>query len=233
MKNNKKQDNNNYQSLNDETIFPKENGTLNYINQQIKQLKKIYKKNIKTQVQDNKNSLEINKNLSKQNKEFATKNSSEIIFNNIENHIKTLLTENTKLKNDKLTALAELENNIRINRNERQDLLKYASYKFASELIPVLDNFNRALSMQNKSEDTQKFLDGFKMIMNHIQLVFKKEGILEIQTKIGDVFNSEIHNAVELKEVEKAKTGTIAEVLLKGYYLHDRILRPTSVIVVK
>ncbi len=157
----------------------------------------------------------------------------EQILINLEKQINNLVLENDRLYADKLKALADLENNKRMINNELSDVKKYGILNFVKNLLPALDNFERALLVNNVTPEVTNFLLGFNMIMKSIKNVFNAAGVEEIATKIGDPFNSNIHVGIEVLETKQQKSGTIIKILQKGYKIHDRIIRPVSVNVEK
>lgn len=159
--------------------------------------------------------------------------SSDRIFDNLEEQINILILENSRLRADKLKALADLENSKRMMNQEIINMKKFGLTKFVSDLLPVLDNFERAVSVSNESKEVKSFLLGFQMIYKTIKQIFQKDDIEEINVKIGDPYNSHIHNAIEVIETKNAKPNTIIKILQKGYKIKDRVLRPASVNVAK
>jgi len=96
-----------------------------------------------------------------------------------------------------------------------------------TELLPIIDNFNRAINMFSEKEFSQdKWLDGIKQIKREFEKFLNDFGVKEIVAKIGDEFNPEYHEAVEVVEGEE---GKIVEILQNGYILNKKILRPTRV----
>ncbi len=217
------------------------------IKKQIDELRKIFKKNSKKQTPATKMKEEISKNkiLNSEEKieilqnftdsDFEKKldSKSKRILDNIENQINVLLLENTRLREDRLKALANLENSKKAMNVEIIELRKYKAENFIKNLLPVIDNFERAISIPNNSPEVKNFLLGFSMIMSTIKNVFTLEGVQELDTKIGDIFNSDIHSAVEITTYKTVPSGTISKILNKGYKLHERVIRPTMVNVEK
>lgn len=167
--------------------------------------------------------------------QVASKSKAEQVLDNLENELNLLMLENVRLREDKLKALADLENGRKLLVTELNDYKKYSNLSFARELLPAVDNFDRALqfNVNNASNEVKNFLLGFKMIQKSLADALVKADVLEIPTKIGDQFNSHIHECLEAVESNGQPSGTIVKINQKGYKLHDRIIRPVSVNVVK
>lgn len=140
------------------------------------------------------------------------------------------LEKSLKDANDKfLRTLAEYDNYRK--RSVREKEQAYADSKAAvlTELLPVLDNFERAAG--NKDASLEDYQKGIDMIFNQFTEIFKKQGA-ESFGEAGDVFDPNIHSAVMHLEDENQPENTVAEVFSKGYKLGDKILRPAVVKVV-
>ncbi len=174
-----------------------------------------------------KHNFEINN--TNNNKGNVQNNKIKFILENLENQVNLLLSENNRLRQEKLKALADLENYKKMLNQEFDEFKKYSIVSFVKNLLPALDNFERALLVQNVSESAKNFLTGFEFINKNIKDVFYKNGIIEIPVKIGDEYNSHIHEAIEIIETKQHKPGTIIKILSKGYKLHDRVIKPVTV----
>lgn len=155
------------------------------------------------------------------------------VIEDLESEIDLLLKDNTRLREEKLSVLAEGENLKKRLHDELTHIKKYRAAGIAEKLLPALDNFERALQVQNVSPEVKNFLTGFEMIYKLIKLSFGEEGISEIDVKVGDSFDSNLHSAIEIVETKTVKSGRITKILQKGYKLHDRVLRHASVEVEK
>lgn len=144
------------------------------------------------------------------------------------------LAEKTALAEDyynrMLRCQADFDNFRRRTRQEREDLLKYASEKLIIELLPVLDNFERALAAaDNQGQD---FASGVQMIHRQMQDVLAKEG-LQVIAAVGEEFDPNRHEAVMQVESNDLVENTVAEEMLKGYMLQGKVIRPAMVKVAK
>ena len=133
-----------------------------------------------------------------------------------------------ELKDQLLRNAAELENFKRRMNEERAREVKYRSQSIVTNIIPEIDNFERALSSTVEDENTKTFLTGFKMI--HAQLVdaLKQEGVEVIEAE-GVAFDPTVHQAVMQEAVEGVESGMVLQELQKGYKLKDRVIRPSMV----
>ncbi|WP_246281069.1 nucleotide exchange factor GrpE [Saccharibacillus qingshengii] len=111
---------------------------------------------------------------------------------------------------------------------EKEELGKYASSKLISELVPVIDNFSRALDTTPEGENAESFVKGVKMIYRQFENVLQAEGLTAMET-VGQPFNPEFHQAVMTVESDEFEEGIVVEELQKGYMLKDKVLRPAMV----
>ncbi|HSH36568.1 nucleotide exchange factor GrpE [Schnuerera sp.] len=112
---------------------------------------------------------------------------------------------------------------------DKEKIYTYAAEEIMTELLPILDNFDRAL---DNAEEKDSFFEGVKMIYDQILKVLTDNGLKEIDC-IGENFDPNFHHAVFMEEVEDKEEGTVLEVLQKGYLLNDKVIRPSMVKVAK
>lgn len=136
--------------------------------------------------------------------------------------------------NQYLRAVADLDNFRKRAARERQDAGRYASEALLTKLLPVLDSLDRALSAAEGADDgAQNALrEGVQMVRNQFLTAMTEAGLEEVDAA-GQVFDPTLHEAVSTAEVEGVEEGQVVEQLRKGYRLHDRLLRPASVIVAR
>ncbi len=130
-----------------------------------------------------------------------------------------------------LLSLAEMENLRKRLENEKMDFIKYKASSFIYEILPTVDMFEQALSAKNVSEETKNWLLGFEMILANLKNALNLEGVKEILVKKDDEFDGNLHHAFEEIETDKVSPGKILEIKQKGYKIHDRLLRPATVVV--
>jgi len=142
------------------------------------------------------------------------------------------LNDLVKEEQDKFLRLfAEFENYKRRTSKERLDLYKTASQELMTALLPIIDDMHRASGEFNKSDD-KSIVEGFSLIKNKFNEVLKSQGLTQIEVKKGDVFDSEIHEAITQIPAESNKMkGKIVDVTENGYKLGDKIIRYPKVVV--
>lgn len=141
------------------------------------------------------------------------------------------LNENLNQEKDKyLRLFAEFENFKKRTAKERIELFKTAGQEVIGSILPVLDDFDRAID-QTPDED-KKPIEGFVLIKNKLEDVLKSNGLNATQTKVGDIFDAEIHEAITLiPAADETQKGKIIDVTEKGYQLGDKIIRFPKVVV--
>ena len=145
----------------------------------------------------------------------------------LKKEIEELQKEINKLKNDYALAYADTENMRKRLMQEAETTRKYRIQSFALEILPVIDNFERALA-QEMTKENEAFYKGIEMIYKQLIETLKKEGVTEIETE-GKEFDPNFHQAIMMEKVEGVKPGIVTQVLQKGYMLKDRILRASMV----
>jgi molecular chaperone GrpE len=142
----------------------------------------------------------------------------------------TLKNELEKEKDKFLRLFAEFENYKRRTSKERVELFKTASQDVIVAMLPVLDDFDRALNEINKAKD-KELLKGVELINNKFRETLRAKGLEQMEVKKGDTFDSEIHEAITQIPAPKDKLkGKIVDVVEKGYKLGDRIIRYPKVV---
>lgn len=127
-----------------------------------------------------------------------------------------------------LRAQADFDNFRRRTQKEKEELAQYATSKLVTELLTVLDNFERALVTTPGSPESEAFVKGVNMIFRQLDGVLKSEGLTAMET-VGQPFNPEYHQAIMQVESEEYEEGIVTEEVQKGYLLKDRVLRPAMV----
>lgn len=127
-----------------------------------------------------------------------------------------------------LRAQADFDNFRRRTVKEKEELAQYASSKLVTELLPVLDNFERALAAAQTGNEEQSFVKGVDMIFRQLTQVLEQEGV-KAMNAVGEPFNPEFHQAIMQVESEEHEEGIVVEEVQKGYMLKDRVLRPAMV----
>ncbi|KUO73406.1 MAG: molecular chaperone GrpE [Desulfosporosinus sp. BRH_c37] len=123
---------------------------------------------------------------------------------------------------------ADFDNYRKRTQKEKTELIKYASERLVGELLPVLDNFDRAVSAAKVNPDFTSFSQGVEMILRQMQTALSKEG-LKAMDAVGQPFDPNLHEAVLRVASEEHPENTVVEELQKGYYLKEKVLRPCMV----
>ena len=149
-----------------------------------------------------------------------------------EDDIQKLKEEIESLKDQRLRAIAELENLRKRAEKDQSDALKYGIANFAKEIINIGDNIERAkssISEDVKSNDSIKsVVEGIDLIAQSTLSTFEKIGIKKIES-LNEKFDHNLHQAMMEIEKDDCEPGTIVQELIPGYILHDRLLRPAMV----
>jgi molecular chaperone GrpE len=136
-----------------------------------------------------------------------------------------LRAENQQLKDRYLRTLADFENFRKRNEREKADFFRHALGAILKDILPVLDNFDRALE---HAEEGDEFHKGVLLIYKQLYDMLQKHGLKPID-ETGVHFDPNIHEAVIREEDDSVPSHSVTAVLQKGYFLHDRLLRPALV----
>lgn len=144
------------------------------------------------------------------------------------------LREDLAKEKDKFLRLfAEFENFKRRTSKERMDMFKTAGQEIMISLLPVLDDFDRALKELAKSDDIETF-KGVELIRVKLRETLRSKGLEEVEVKAGDSFDAEVHDAItQIPAPEKKLKGKIVDVIERGFKLGERIIRHPKVVVGK
>lgn len=144
------------------------------------------------------------------------------------------LREDLAKEKDKFLRLfAEFENFKRRTSKERMDMFKTAGQEIITSLLPVLDDFDRALKELAKSEDKEMF-KGVELIRVKLRETLKSKGLEEVEVKAGDSFDAEVHDAItQIPAPNKKLKGKIVDVIERGFKLGERVIRHPKVVVGK
>ncbi len=140
--------------------------------------------------------------------------------------------EAEKFKNDFLYLRAEFENYKRHAIKERSDLMKYAGERMAKDLLSIVDNFDRAMSIEVKPETIDNFVKGMEMTSKELKTLLEKHGIKEVPSE-KQPFDPAIHEALGSEPTDKLEDGHVLRVFEKPYKYHDKILRVGRVIIAR
>jgi molecular chaperone GrpE len=145
-----------------------------------------------------------------------------------EQKIAELQAKLDETENKMLRAQADFDNFKRRSRLDQEAAQKYRAQSLVSEMIPALDNFERALQIEADNDQTKSLLQGMNMVYNQLVQALKNEGVEAINS-VGEQFDPHLHQAVMQIEDENYESNSVVEELQKGYKLKDRVIRPAMV----
>jgi len=155
------------------------------------------------------------------------------------NHECSCDNDDNKL-NDAYNKISELEDKLirgnadMVNFRKRKEeevskMLKFCNEDLVKELLPILDNFERAISMEDMQDEAElKFMEGFRMVYSHLQNVMEKFDVKMIDGN-NKPFDPIYHNAIMTEKIDGVEPGMVIDVLQKGYLLKDKVIRPAMV----
>ena len=129
-----------------------------------------------------------------------------------------------------MRLMAEFQNFKKRVAKEKSDIHAYANEKIVGDILPVLDNFERALDAEGG--DLEAYAKGMQLIFEQLKKALENAGLEEIKA-MDEEFDPNVHNAVMTDNLEEKEDGTITKVLQKGYKLKDKVIRPSMVAVNK
>ena len=146
--------------------------------------------------------------------------------------LEALEKERDELKDNNLRIHAETENFKKRLIREKDDFAKYSNEKVVKELLPIVDNLERAVTHAKEAGESGAFLEGVEMTLNLFGQTLEKIGVTPVAS-IGETFNPEKHEAVQQIESADHEPNIIVSEFQKGYMLNARLIRPAMVIVSK
>lgn len=167
-------------------------------------------------------------NSTKNTKNTATKKSKQ---DDLQNQIDELTSNVEKEKDQFLRLFAEFENYKKRTSKERLELFKTASQEVVTALLPIVDDFERALTEMEKSENEDQ-TQGIKLIYNKLTDTLQNQGLVKMEVGQGDDFDAELHEAItQIPAPEDKLKGKIVDVVGTGYKLGEKIIRYPKVVV--
>ena len=149
----------------------------------------------------------------------------------LEKEIEQLKADKAELNDRFLRLFSEFDNYKKRVNKEKLDLLSTASEKVLVSLLPVIDDFERAIAANEKAENIDSIKEGFNLIYNKLLQIMKRFDVEEIQAK-GEEFNTDFHEAVTHFPAQKEEDkGKVIDVTEKGYKLKDKVIRYAKVVV--
>lgn len=150
------------------------------------------------------------------------------VIESYKEEVAKLETENEALNNQILRAKADYENLRRRTNDEKIAARKYRAQELIENILPVLDNFERALDTSIDNDETKALQQGMEMVYRQLVDALQKEGVEEIQA-VGESFDPNVHQAVMQEASDDYESNVVIDVLQKGYQLNGRVVRPAMV----
>lgn len=189
---------------------------------------------VNEEVQENTDNLsEKEENTDKNRKNIFSrkKDKDKTKVQELEKEIEQLKAEKAELNDRFLRLFSEFDNYKKRVSKEKLDLISTASEKVLVSLLPVIDDFERAIAANEKVEDINAIKEGFNLIYNKLVQMMKRFDVEEIQAK-GEEFNTDFHEAVTHFPAQKEEDkGKVIDVTEKGYKLKDKVIRFAKVVV--
>jgi molecular chaperone GrpE len=177
-----------------------------------------------TEVTSSENNQESNQDSTSEFNEAEGEETAETSLEKLE---KAVASEQDKF----LRLFAEFENYKKRTSKERMDLFKTANQEVIIAMLPVLDDFERAMKELSKEQDSELY-KGVSLIQNKFIGVLKNKGLEEVVVSAGDTFDSEMHDAItQIPAPDKKMKGKVIDVIEKGFQLGDKIIRHPKVVV--
>ena len=134
-----------------------------------------------------------------------------------------------ELEKEKQYSAAEIVNLRQRYARERNTLVKFSSMNLASKILPVLDNLEKAISIEDN--ESEKFIEGVNMTLKSLRSTLENEGVQKIEAR-DKLFDPSFMEAIAVIPTPEGKeSGSVVEIVEEGYMFHDRVLRPVKVIV--
>lgn len=173
---------------------------------------------------------EVNSNLEANVEEME--NDKEINLEEILEKYNNKIAEYEELSNRYVRLQADFNNFKKRTEKEKESLYQYASQEIITSLLPVMDNFDRALKVDAKETNVENLYKGVEMVHKQLIESLQANGLEEINS-VGEKFDPNYHHAVAQEESEEYEENVVIEVFLKGYKVKDKVIRPSMVKVSK
>ena len=150
----------------------------------------------------------------------------------LDKQLEEIVAERDELKNRLMRSAADLENFRKRKEREKEELRRYGSDRLVLEILPAVDNLERALEHASKTEEGSTIADGVRMVLRQLLAGLDKHGVKGFSSH-HERFDPQRHEAIQQIETTEHETGTVMQEFQKGYFLHERLLRPALVVVAK
>ena len=173
--------------------------------------------------ENNKSNEDIQKAKKKAVKKRNTKQQTEL---------KKVKEENIQFKDQLLRKAAEFDNYRKRTERDFLDRIQNSNQRLITDLLPVLDDFERSIDHAKDIENSDVLIEGFELVYKKMSSILEKEGLKHIKA-VGQEFDPDQHDALMQMDSDSHESGTIIEEHLKGYHLNDKVIRHSQVLVAK
>jgi len=136
------------------------------------------------------------------------------------------------LQDQYLRTLADMDNLRKRTQRDKEELAKFANENLLRDILPVVDNLERALEHAKQEHSSEGLLEGVQMTLTQFCQVLKKFGVVPVEA-IGQSFDPSLHQAIGQLETTEYPSNSVAQEMQKGYVLNERLLRPSMVMIAK
>lgn len=162
---------------------------------------------------------------------FSKKNGNKEKEQKFQERISALEAEKAELNERFLRLFSEFDNYKKRTNKEKLEIIATASERVIAELLPVIDDFERAIQANEKIDDIQVVKDGFSLIYSKLQQLLKHFDVTEIEA-LGATFDTDVHEAVtHFPTADEADKGKVIDVISKGYKIKEKVIRFSKVVV--
>lgn len=196
-----------------------------FIEKTFKEVKAMNEEKQVTEEQEEKVETQVDENIEEIFDESGTEGNNE---ENAVSDAEKLQAQLDESENRYLRLRADFDNFRRRVTLDQESNRKYRSQSLISDLLPALDNFERALNIEAENDQTKSLLQGMEMVYRSLMDALKKEGVEEIES-VGQQFDPHLHQAVMQDSDDQYESNVVIEEFQKGYKLNDRIIRPSMV----
>ncbi len=148
----------------------------------------------------------------------------------LKSKIKSLENEKEELKDQVMRKTAEMDNMRRRSLKEKNELIDYANQGLLLKLLPLLDDFTKAIESGKSNHDYESVMQGIEMIYQKMQKVFEESGVKQMEDANGKPFDVDYHEAMMLMPSDDVDEGDVIQVIEPGYMFYDKVLRHAKVI---
>jgi molecular chaperone GrpE len=147
-----------------------------------------------------------------------------------EDELSALRREVAELKDKQLRLVAESQNCQKRAQREKQEAIRFAEFDFCHDLLVILDDLERTLLSADKGADVRAVADGVRIVYEHFLKVLASHGVRPIEA-LGRSFDPTYHEAIMQQPSAELPAGKVAQEVSRGYTMHERVLRPSRVVV--